>query len=57
MSADRLMSWLWFIVAALYVLRVAVELATGQGALADTVPMLTAPALMKLYDMDGDDDA
>lgn len=57
MSSDRLMSWLWFIVAALYVLRVAVELATGQGALADTVPMLTALALMKLYDMDGDDDA
>lgn len=54
MSADRLMSWLWFIVAALYALRVVAELAAGQGASADTVPMLTALALAKLCDMDGD---
>ena len=49
-----LMSWLWFIVALAYALRVFAALAAGQGALADTVPMLTALALMKLYDMDGE---
>lgn len=55
MSADRLMSWLWFIVAALYTLRVFAALAAGQDALADTVPMLTAFVLMKFYEMDGED--
>ena len=54
MSADRLMSWLWFIVAALYGLRIVAALAAGRGASADTVPMLTALALAKLYDMDGE---
>lgn len=54
MSADRLISWIWFIVAALYALRAFAALAAGQGASADTVPMLTALALAKLYDMDGE---
>lgn len=57
MKVDRLLSMLWLIVATAYALRVVVELAAGQGALADTVPALTALALAKLYDMDGDDDA
>ena len=52
MRADRLMPWLWFIVAASYALRAFAELASGQGALADTVPMLTALALAKLYEED-----
>lgn len=46
--------WLWFIVAATYALRIFAALAAGQGALADTVPALTALALAKLYDMDGE---
>lgn len=54
MSGNRLLRMLWIIIAALYGLRVAVELATGQGASADTVPMLTALVLVKLYDMDGE---
>lgn len=57
MKADRLLSMLWLIVATAYALRNFAALAAGQGALADTVPMLTALALMKLYEMDGDDDA
>ena len=52
MSADRLMSWLWFIVAALYTLRIFAALAAGRGASVDTVPMLTALALVKLYKED-----
>ena len=55
MSGNRLLRMLWLIIADLYALRVAVELATRQGASADTVPMLTALVLMKLYDMDGDE--
>lgn len=55
MKVDRLLSMLWLIVATAYALRVVAELAAGQGALADTVPALTALALAKLYDMDGDD--
>ncbi len=44
--------WLWFIVAATYALRIFAALAAGRGALADTVPMLTALALMKFYEED-----
>lgn len=50
MRADRLMPWLWLIVAFAYALRIVAELASGQGALADTVPMLTA--LAKRYEED-----
>lgn len=52
MRADRLMSRLWLIVAFAYALRIVAELASGKGALADTVPMLTALALAKLYEED-----
>lgn len=55
MKADRLLSMLWLIVATAYALRNFAALAAGQGALEDTVPMLTALALAKFYDMDRDD--
>lgn len=48
------MSWLRFIVAALYAMRIFTEFAARQVASADTVPMPTALVPMKPYDMDGD---
>ena len=54
MGGNRLLSMLWLIVAISYALRNFAALASGRGALADTVPMLTALALAKFYDMDGE---
>ena len=55
MRADRFLSLLWIVVAFIYALRGLVLVSTGRGALGNTVPMLTALALAKLYEMDGDD--
>lgn len=55
MRTNRLLWLLWIVVATIYTLRVLVMAATGQDALGNTVPMLTALVLAKLYEMDGDD--
>ena len=49
---SNLAPWLWFIVAALYAMRAFAALATGQDASGNTVTMLTALVLMKLYEED-----
>lgn len=46
--------WLWFIVAATYALRSLAAYGAGKNPTGDVVPMLTALALAKLYDMDGE---
>lgn len=56
MKADRLLSMLWLIVATAYALRNFAALAAGQGASADTVLMITALVLAKLYEKDGEDE-
>lgn len=45
--------WLWFIVAATYALRAFAAIGAGKNPTGDVVAMLTALALMKLYEMDG----
>ncbi len=55
MSADRLLGMLWLIVATVYALRGLALVSTGQGASGNTVPMLLALVLMKLYEKDGED--
>lgn len=55
MRGNRLLWLLWIVVAFLYVVRGLVMVGTGQDASGNTVPMLTALVLMKLYEMDGDD--
>ena len=55
MRANRLLWLLWIVVATIYALRGLVMVAAGQDVSANTVPMLMALALAKLYEMDGDD--
>lgn len=55
MRANRILWLLWIVVATIYALRGLVMAATGQDVSGNTVPMLTALVLMKLYEMDGDD--
>lgn len=55
MRTNWLLSLLWLAVGVIYAQRGLVMVVTGQGALANTVPMLTALALAKLYEIDGDD--
>lgn len=55
MRANRLLWLLWIVVATIYALRGLVMAGTGRGASGNTVPMLTALVLAKLYEMDGDD--
>ena len=55
MRANRLLWLLWIVVATLYALRGFAIVGTGRDASGNTVPMLTALVLAKLYEMDGDD--
>ena len=55
MRTNRLLWLLWIVVATIYALRGIVMAATGQDASGNTVLMLTACVLVKLYEMDGDD--
>lgn len=55
MRANKIPWLLWLVVATIYALRGLALVSTGQGASGNTVPMLTALALAKLYEMDGDD--
>ena len=55
MRTNRLLWLLWLVVATIYTLRGLVIVGTGQDASGNTVPMLVALALAKLYEMDGDD--
>lgn len=55
MRANRILCLLWVVVATIYALRVLVMAGTGRDASGDTVPMFTAIALAKPYEMDGED--
>lgn len=55
MRVNRLLRLLWIVVATTYALRGLVMTATGQDVSGNTVTMLIALTLMKLYEMDGDD--
>lgn len=55
MSGNRLMSWLWLIVATLYALCTFAALVTGKNQTEYVVHILLALVLMKLYEMDGDE--
>ena len=50
MRTDRLLWLLWIVVATIYALRGLVMISTGQDASVNTVLMLTACVLMKLYE-------
>lgn len=54
MSASRLVRMLWLIVATVYALCVVMALAAGQNPSGEVGPMLSAAALMRLYEMDGE---
>ena len=55
MSGNRLLRMLWLIVAASHAMRAFAELVAGQNVSEEVTQMLLALALMKLYDMDGDE--
>ena len=55
MIGNRLLSMPWCIVAVAYALRNVVAPAAGQNLPGEVEPMLLAPVLMKLNDMDGDE--
>lgn len=55
MRANRLLWLLWIVVATIYALRGLAMAVTGQDVSGNTVTMLAALALAKLYEMDGDD--
>ena len=55
MRTNRLLCLLWLVVATIYTLRCLVMAGAGQDASGNTVPMLVALVLAKLYEMDGDD--
>lgn len=54
MSADRLLRMLWLVVASAYALCVLAALAAGQNPSGEVTSMLSAAALMRLYEMDGE---
>lgn len=55
MRTNRFLWLLWIVVATIYALRGLVMIATGRDVSGNTVTMLIALVLMKLYEMDGDD--
>ena len=54
MSANRLPGMLWLVVATAYALCVLVALAAGQNPSGEVASMLSAVALMRLDEMDGE---
>lgn len=50
------MSIFWLIIAAAYALLALAALVSGQNASEEVMQMLLALALMKLYDMDGENE-
>lgn len=56
MRADRLATWVWFIVAATYALRVFAAICAWKDPTGDLTGMIAALTLARLYEMSGGHD-